>query len=125
MIPVDQEFTLGDGSGRLGDCLRAAVASSLGLPAADVPHFVEHDDWFGTATSFAHEHGYRLVWDNEATIPVQRDVLDPVIAIGMSPRGVFHAVLVDAQTGALVHDPHPSRAGLSQPPTALMLLVLP
>lgn len=43
-----------------------------------------------------------------------------VIAAGMSPRGVRHCVLW--QRGAMIHDPHPSRAGLAEAPDEVWLI---
>lgn len=101
---VTQSILHGDPSGRPGDCLRAATASLLELPLADVPHFVEHEDWLERFADFCAEHGYR---------PLQR-CPDADVAYGMawgpSERGVRHAVCwVD---GAIAWDPHPTRAGL-------------
>lgn len=47
-----------------------------------------------------------------------------VIASGPSPRGDWlHSVLADPWTGSLIHDPHPSDAGLAGDPVDLILLV--
>lgn len=122
MIPVDQEFLVGDGSGRMGDCLRACAASLLGLPRGDVPHFAEDADWLGFTAEFFIGLGFQFRWDNPASFPVE-GVMSQIIAIGMSPRAVVHAVIADAHSGDLIHDPHPSRAGLSSFPTATISLV--
>jgi hypothetical protein len=88
------------------------VASLLDVEDYDsVPHFVELDDWWGLTCSFVRERTGKSVawWDNPESIPLGIDLL---IGSGPSPRGNFwHAVIVDRQ-GNLVHDPHPSRAGV-------------
>lgn len=109
MIFADQEF-LAEG-GAVGDCWRACVASMYGRPIAEVPHFVEQydNDWL-TATNewLRREHGEQL---QEAV--TRLDSCRPyVILVGPSPRNVSHAVIADSSTLELVHDPHPSRAGL-------------
>lgn len=115
LVGVDQEFVIGDGSGRLGDCLRACVATLYRLPAEAVPHFVEHPDWFGALCEWAREDGYTVTYEGPS-FPMYT-AHRHVIALGTSPRDpdVTHAVVVDARTGELGHDPHPSRAGLASP----------
>ena len=36
-----------------------------------------------------------------------------ILVDGISPRGIPHVVVGDAETGDMVHDPHPSRNGLA------------
>lgn len=43
MTPVKQLYRHDPDQGVQGDCLRAAIASMLDLPAADVPHFAQPD----------------------------------------------------------------------------------
>lgn len=115
----DQEILVGDPSGRPGDCLRACVATLLQLPPARVPHLAEFDDWLSGLLAFREglshfglQAGY---WPPDMTTE-----LPWVIGIGPSPRGVTHAVVLSATDGTLVHDPHPSRAGLTGHPTAII-----
>jgi hypothetical protein len=95
---VTQTITVGDGSGRIGNCLQAAVASLLDLDLGGVPHFAEHDDWLERLVEFGAARGYRVVYRPR---PVE---------FGRSPRDVPHAVVVI--DGEIVWDPHPSRDGL-------------
>lgn len=99
---VTQTIIVGDASGRQGNCLAAAVASLLGLPLDEVPHFAEADDWWGAMASFARTHGYAI---DRADEPPKFG-----LAFGPSPRGVTHAVVI--LNGETAWDPHPSRAGL-------------
>lgn len=105
MKQVTQTITIGDGSGRLGNCLQAAVASLLDLTLDQVPHFLEcaaGEDWLDRLVSFGADRGYRVVYRS-----------DPVafgLAFGRSPRNASHAVVV--LDGEIVWDPHPSRDGL-------------
>ncbi|MFI8535345.1 hypothetical protein ACIGMX_34510 [Streptomyces aquilus] len=104
MQQVSQTILHGDPSGRPGNCLQAAVASLLELPLDEVPHFVEYDDWQERLAEFCTAYGYRPVMRPPGT-----DVAYGM-AWGPSERGVRHAVVW--ADGAMVWDPHPSRAGL-------------
>lgn len=135
MIPVQQSILAdparGDGrdaDGRPGDCLRACVASLVEETLEDVPHFAEVADtaadpaqWWWELTAWVDRRfGDRMeIVCIKPEFPVYdtpREEMWPqhVIATGPSPRGDFnHCVLVDAWTGEMVHDPHPSGAGLA------------
>ena len=102
MKQVTQTITVGDGTGRVGNCLQAAVASLLGLALDEVPHFAEHDDWLERMVGFGADRGYRVVYRGA---PVAFG-----LAFGRSPRDVPHAVVV--VDGQIVWDPHPSGDGL-------------
>ena len=106
MTPTTQTITVGDGSGRQGNCLQAAVASLLDLPLDDVPHFLEQgENWFGAVQRFAWSIDYDVrYWSAEHEPP------EFGLALGMSVRGVDHCVVVI--DGEHAWDPHPSRAGL-------------
>jgi len=115
-----------------GDCWRTAIACLLDLTdPADVPHFIAIDQargddtstaWWTDTVAFVTQliPAGQTLHLLQPTFPIY---LEPdnawphAIATGPSPRGDFeHAVIVDARTGALVWDPHPSRAGLAGPP---------
>lgn len=109
----------GDGhnaDGVPGDCWKACIASLLQVPVYDdVPHFVELDDgkgsWWQLTNQFVWGMTGRTLmhWRNPKYLPEDQEVF---IGTGPSPRGNFHhAVLVDRH-GDLIHDPHPSRAGI-------------
>lgn len=87
------------------------------------PHAVLYLSWFNQAREFirAQSPGADLqcyTWDG--TTDLYGDGMHrPVIASGPSPRGGFlHCVIADSTTGEVVHDPHPSRAGLLSIKTA-------
>lgn len=123
MRPVDQAVTAcpirNDGhaaDGTPGDCFRACLAMLLGVDLTDVPHVVSYVSWWDLTRRTVGEllPGFD-VGCYAPEFPLYPDA-EPrlVIASGPSPRGPFaHAVIVDARTGDLVHDPHPSRAGLA------------
>lgn len=105
---VTQTILAGQIPGRQGNCLQAAIASLLGLPLDDVPHFAESTgDWVEDMVAFAGVHGFNIVW---------RGNIGPApkcgLAFGPTVRSadITHAVaIVDGE----IWDPHPSRAGLT------------
>ncbi|MCX8559795.1 hypothetical protein OS122_02630 [Mycolicibacterium mucogenicum] len=112
---ADQEFLSDPDIGIVGDCWRACIANALELPIADVPHFVrDYDSAFLEATQAWLELNDvpRLLF-RCAFFPIAESLKPFGILVGRSPRDVQHAVLVNTETGEIVHDPHPSRAGLT------------
>lgn len=112
--------TRGDGhdsTGTPGDCMRAAVASLLRIPYDEVPHFAQHVSWYDTMRRWARQRGGDFgvgVPENGSVRHMFADPADAPVMLGFgpSPRGPFwHTVLVDVDLN-LVHDPHPSDAGL-------------
>lgn len=105
MTPIDQKYLRGGDIP--GDCVRACVCSILDLPLEEVPHFVR---WHG------HEWAVALMdWCEARGIEANcysggSDHNAPYMLCGPSPREGRHAVV--AQAGLIIHDPHPSRAGL-------------
>jgi hypothetical protein len=108
MKPVDQDIFVNDPQGRPGNCLQACVASILELPLNEVPHFVTvpDDTWFDQMVKWIESRGYAL-YDSDGLSCDE----DYVFAIGKSPRGVSHVVIY--HKGEMVHDPHFSRAGIT------------
>lgn len=100
--------------GAVGDCVRACTASVLDLPIDSVPHFVADqpgDEWYDTWEAFMRSKGRPITI---ITIPWEKPPVPMgyYLASGPSPRGVKHMVVM--RDGAVAHDPHPSRAGLSE-----------
>jgi hypothetical protein len=128
--PVDQRIF---GAPR-GDCWTACIASILEFPwealeAARAAHEKSAVDWWGRdrdgsfdwAPVFAalNDLGVQPTWlvfemgGGERWKP-PRAPKGYAIASGKSPRGDFQHSVV-ALDGVIVHDPHPSRAGLDGP----------
>lgn len=107
MTPHTQTIFVNDPRGIPGDCMRTAVASLLDLPTEAVPHFVLFDgpgEWFTVFNMWLKGRGLVIK-------PLAKGNVDrPCLAIGMSPREVEHVVVWGPE--GLLHDPHPSRAGL-------------
>ena len=124
---VDQTI-LHDDPKRPGNCFAAAVASALGKPLSEVPHFVEWGQWLyngerkvdDLASAEADRKCWWAMFLGYVTAlglwPETIDGLDDaaageiVFVSGPSPRGLPHQVLY--RDGHLWHDPHPSRAGV-------------
>ena len=119
MNKVDQIFVHDPDRGQVGDCVRACLATLLNRALLDLPHFAQDypdvlelnraiNDWLRA------EHGLHLI---EIDYESFQDWLDFNVAgsvrhiiYGYSPRHIRHAVVgID---GVMVHDPHPSKAGL-------------
>ena len=108
---VTQTILHGDPE-RPGNCLAAAVATFTGRPLTEVPHFVEWDDkglnWWALLIGYMAGSGY---WPEALDSVDDAEPGEIVFVAGPSPRGVTHQVLY--RDGALFHDPHPSRAGIT------------
>lgn len=113
MTPVDQEFMHEPSNGSYGDCQRACIASLLDLPREQVPHFLHDDCNYDTfkkrIKEFLALHGLM-----EVVMPLEDCPYLPQtchhMMYGYTVRGTYHAVV--ARNGAVVHDPHPSKAGI-------------
>jgi hypothetical protein len=113
MIPVFQTKFIG-GSGR-GNCLAAALASILEIPLELVPQFEECFDTGGAKWRLAHDRF--LFGHGLAACRMDSDPMlgHPYLATGLSPRSTednYCRHIVVYQNGQMVHDPHPSGAGL-------------
>jgi hypothetical protein len=106
MKPVYQEFFYD--KGQIGDCVRAVTASILELDPLEVPHFVKEQpgsDWYEMI-----DHGIKPIM---VTGPWKKHPPKPLgyyLASGPANRGCKHIVIM--KDGNVVHDPHPSNAGL-------------
>lgn len=120
---IDQTILASDPV-RMGNCVSACVATILGLPLEQVPHFVEYglclgdssedvggvsngNAWWAMLLGFLYGHGYDLV-ELDSVDDAERG--EHLLVAGMSSRGVLHQVVY--RDGGLWHDPHPSRDGV-------------
>lgn len=112
MTPVDQTILHDPQTGAIGNCMQAAIASLLDLAIEDVPHFAalsEEPAEVGAAL-VEWTHKRRMLWLQLDAEMVPDDM--PVLFYGKSPRGLPH--LVVGVGSKIVHDPHPSREGLTE-----------
>jgi hypothetical protein len=100
-------------NGEIGDCVRAATATILGIDRAEVPHFVrDHSGhWKGAWADFLEERGFEVIEID----PRQRPDCD-YLACGPTERSIGDGTashMVVMNWIGLLHDPHPSRKGLT------------
>lgn len=95
----------------VGNCVQACLASVLSLPLDAVPPF---DEATGPEQLMAFDAWLRARgiesfrrYTERGQVPFNEGLY---LASGPSPRGVHHMVVMC--DGRLLHDPHPSRAGL-------------
>ena len=137
MIPVFQTVladpSRADGhsaEGVAGNCYQAALASVLELPLEQVPHFAQDGErWQETSEAWLTERGViRAFYVDEHLAALgyplyvepgtdfwgtPADFLIGALGAGPSPRGPWrHVVVLDPDTGDMLHDPHPSGAGV-------------
>ena len=118
MKPVDQQVLHDPDNGKYGDCMRACIASLLELPAEEVPHFFKtgnDNDFDDKLDQYLRWQGYSLLdityfeFGRYQGIRGETDIHH--IISGYTERGTYHATV--GHRGKVVHDPHPSKAGLS------------
>lgn len=120
MRPIDQT-TFGVPE---GNCFAACLASLLEIPLEEVPDLTHETDssWWGVVEKWLRLRGLYAVnfvcrgKDLDTFVPPGLHILN-----GPSPRGAFdHSVV--ARGREIVHDPHPSRAGLAGYRDRMMLV---
>jgi len=86
------------------NCMQCCVSYMMGLPLENVPDFATDGGW-ERFSDFAEMQGYVAVM-----LPGNREYESDYLASGTTARGTSHMVVMN--DGKLVHDPHPSNAGL-------------
>lgn len=121
MKPVEQT----DFGETTGDCLRACIASILELPVGSVPNFWEQTQsvrkfWMILNKWLSENYGCKCICMElaEGADYLVNGLL--CIAGGKTRRGGDHAVVW--QDG-VIHDPHPSKTGISGKPEYYIFLV--
>jgi hypothetical protein len=106
MKPVDQTIF-----GEKGDCFEACLASILEIPLEVIPVFKE-SDWFRRTNEWLAKRGlfYVEVRFDEDGLDLMQKFMGYHLICGVAERGLHHAVI--GYKGVIVHDPHPSRAGI-------------
>ena len=95
------------------DCLISCLASVLELSPEDLPTLgPEHNDgsWYDVVQGTVRAMGWELVYTENAPVPFRP--WGHHIAGGPSPRGCKGGHAVVCLDGYVIHDPHPSRAGI-------------
>lgn len=102
-----------------GNCTEAALASLFGLKLEDVPSMqgLVASEYWDALKAFVRSRGYVLNMQDPSHRPAGLYLAD-----GPSDRGCGHFVVM--RDGEMVHDPHPSRAGLRKVERVWSLMVL-
>ena len=125
---TQQVTTKDDGKGGVGDCMRACVASLLGLSVDDVPHFARYGlndeppdkhGWWWAFIGFCDtlEPSHEVLVPDEPPPPSDdiADLFGMYLATGKSPRGDWNHVVI-CRGGEVIWDPHPDRLGIDGEP---------
>lgn len=108
MKPVNQTIT----DSQRGNCLQAAVASLFELELDEVPHFIDYgEEWWSVLQDWAAQHNLVVMYHTDPPFGCY------TIMSGISPRdsNERHAV-IRGPSGHIIHDPHPTKAGLASGP---------
>jgi hypothetical protein len=133
MKPVDQLIEATPENN--GDCLRACLASILEMPALHVPllggYLKGERNQLLDLGAWLRRFGYTYVYAKADTtyLALALDHVEGLVEVsvyyigcGPTVRGTKHAVVLQGPAAEIVHDPHPSRAGLLEV-TDLLFLV--
>jgi len=91
-----------------GDCLRACLETITEIQG--LPHYTQ----IGPYDDILEYNGFSIDQDDLQYLEFAENMYkDVCIAVGESPRGVHHAVIIDKK-GNLIHDPHPEGGGISE-----------
>jgi hypothetical protein len=108
------------GPGKIGNCMQACVAGILGKQLHSVPHFALLGMVHATICLVAWLDVEHNLYLSHLPDQYEKEGLKPLglcIATGFTSRGndIQHACIADTKTGEVIHDPHPSKAGLIKP----------
>lgn len=134
-MKIDQTILAGDPK-RPGNCVAACVATLVGVPLDQVPHFIEFgivygdsedvgavstgNNWWAMLLGYLAAKGY---WPVELEALTDAETDEFLLVAGMSPRGLLHQVIYRGDR--LWHDPHPSRDGVLDVREVLAVRPLP
>lgn len=105
------------------NCLMAAIASVLEVDLADLPDASDYGDWWQSVHDALEPAGLAPIY-YQCSSSHFPPIAPPGyhIAVGKSPRS-DHTHACVALDGKIVHDPHPSRAGLDGPITSWIIFM--
>jgi hypothetical protein len=92
------------------NCMQCAVAYMLGLPVAETPDFEREHSPRHTAWERM-EDFFEANGCTAEMFPPNVEITGDYLASGTTARGTSHMVVM--RGGKLLHDPHPSNAGLA------------
>lgn len=120
MLTMYDQTTFSDKTlGTHGDCVRACYQTILQDSLAGFPHPISLDGEMNPAFFAAlEERGWKerfaIFRKGRDFSPLPRIVLAAGPTVRTAHTGVHHGVVYDRLADRMIHDPHPSRAGLLQ-----------
>ncbi|WP_417724584.1 hypothetical protein [Salipiger sp.] len=121
MILFDQECIHDPESGVFGDCARACIRTVAQDPMPLLPHPIAPSggewnlEFFDTLEDlYGWAHQTMVYHPTRDFAPLPRVIMaaGPTVRTKPETGGPLHLVVWDRLAGRMVHDPHPSRAGL-------------
>lgn len=113
MRPVDQTR-----EGATGNCYCAAIASILEVPLESLPDIVAEEmhgrDWHTYVAAYLFKHHGLMALELDGRLVPYVSPRGFHIISGTSPRNPEWGHAVVGLFGELLHDPHPSRAGVAK-----------
>lgn len=118
-LRFDQETFSDRTKGTHGDCTRAVVRTLAQAAMPELPHPIgANGDWNEAFFDRLNDEGwvyrfqpYRRTRKNWNVYPRFIGVSGPTVRSDANEQP-YHLVVYDTQTHTVIHDPHPSRAGL-------------
>lgn len=121
MVLFDQMTFSDPKAGSYGDCMRACVATLLQVHPRNMPHPIDagayNQDFFDFLDEqFGITHHIRVFKTGRDMEDLPRVIIAGGITTRTDPETLrpAHAVLWDRTAHRLLHDPHPSRSGLTK-----------
>lgn len=114
----DQEVHSDPDTGQHGDCTRACIRTVAQMDMPDLPHPIARKDEWNDEFFDALEEKYELYFKYQPCRPGKDYSFMPRVVMAAGPTvrtqktGAHHLVVWDREAHAMIHDPHPSRAGL-------------
>ena len=90
------------------NCMQCAVAYMMGMPMTEVPDFEKS----GPTAYERFEAFFVGLGFTVEMLPPTLEIDGDYLASGITDRGTFHMVVM--RGGTVLHDPHPSNAGLTE-----------
>lgn len=120
MILYDQLHLSDKEAGTHGDCFAACVKTVLQNPLDALPHPIGEDgDWNpdffkGLEDRYGFVRRYQPLYDEKDLSGFPDIVIASGPTIRTEQSGAIHAVVWNLREMKMIHDPHPSRAGITE-----------
>lgn len=116
MITTAQTILHNPEKGQHGNCLSAVLSSLLELPISKIPVFANPETWVKDLNEWLKQFGlaYYLVTNLPESLAAYgiKELYHEIAGTTERSNEVLHACV--ALNGKIIHDPHPSDAGLKE-----------